>query len=582
MYYLPKIPNTVLVVLFAVYSVSCANRVPPSGGPKDKKPPKLIGSIPKNGNTEVKTQEITLLFDEPIVQKNMRKELLITPRLKADYETKIKKNTVILQLKEPLDSATTYTFNFRESIVDITEGNPAQNLVLAFSTGKILDTLQIKGHVQELLTHKAANKITVGLYDALIDTLDLFNSPPYYLTETNKKGDYIFRNIKPGMYKVYAFKDGNNNNTCQSDREPYAFLNTAITLDSNVVADTLNLQHLNIDTLKIKRAKTKGHYFVATTSKYLTNISTKASNDSTLWFNLDKTHKEIKFYNTFPIKDSLLVTLQLSDSLNQTVKDTVYLKFEESTRSYDEFDPKITALEVYPESKKIKVALATSKPAQFYNTDSIRISLDSINYILFDSTWNIQTANHKTSFTLTNTLPVAYLDSLGTKNKTTGTKTKVAVENPNIGKQALPKKVLTKKKKKSEYKFMIPKGSIISIENDTSKQIATTIKPLYKKDFGLVKGKITTNYTHYIIQLVTPDFKVVKEISAAKKYTLKNITPGEYMIRILIDTNQNGRWDPGNILLNELPEPVLIYKDANGESKTSIRAKWEIKLDLFF
>ncbi|VAW28264.1 hypothetical protein MNBD_BACTEROID06-717, partial [hydrothermal vent metagenome] len=74
----------------------CANRVPPSGGPKDEDPPKLIGSIPKSGNTNVKTTEITLLFNELVVTKNIKKELLITPRIDFDYDYTIKKNTIII------------------------------------------------------------------------------------------------------------------------------------------------------------------------------------------------------------------------------------------------------------------------------------------------------------------------------------------------------------------------------------------------------------------------------------------------------------------------------------------------------
>ncbi len=591
MYYLHNIRKAILALLAGFSITSCANRVPPSGGPKDKTPPTLIGSIPKNGNTNVHTQEITLLFDEPIVQKNIRKELLITPRITSDYEYKIKKNTFILTLEEPLDSATTYTFNFRNSLVDITEGNPAIDLVLAFSTGTILDTLQIKGNVRDLFTHKPAAKLIVGLYDAN-DTLDLFNSPPYYLTKTDKKGNYLFRNIKAGSYLLYAFNDANNNNTCQSDREPYAFLEQAIQLDSNLVADTLNLQYLNIDTLKIKRAKPKGKYFIAVANKYLTDVSLTAANDSTLWYTLDKDHKEIKLYNTFLIKDSLMVQAELQDSLQQTAIDTFYLKFPETKRELDTYEAKLTKLEVYPESKKIQFKLTTNKPSFLTCLDSIRILNDTLNSIHFNSTWNIKKNKTLTEFLFSNNLPKAYLDSIAGKNKTAakpGSKPNAPDATQLIeggitrlkpgDKKTLPQ---TKKTSKKDYQLILPKGTLHSIEQDIAKQLATNMKPSYEKSFGTLLGKITTSYTHYTLQLITDDYKVVRELSPTTKFKITHIKPGDYRIRILIDKNKNGRWDAGNILKHQLPEPVLIYKDADGNTKTTVRANWEIELDISF
>jgi len=45
--------NIISILIILTWS-ACANRVPPTGGPKDEIPPKLVGSIPKDGNTNVK------------------------------------------------------------------------------------------------------------------------------------------------------------------------------------------------------------------------------------------------------------------------------------------------------------------------------------------------------------------------------------------------------------------------------------------------------------------------------------------------------------------------------------------------
>ena len=95
-------------------------------------------------------------------------------------------------------------------------------------------------------------------------------------------------------------------------------------------------------------------------------------------------------------------------------------------------------------------------------------------------------------------------------------------------------------------------------------------------------GEITSNYTLYTIQLLDKDYTIIQEKSASKNYKFNYIPPGEYFIRIMIDANKNGKWDAGNILLNELPEPIIIYKNEDGNSKTTMRVDFIISLDLTF
>ena len=554
----------------------CANRVPPKGGPKDTDPPKLLGSIPKTGSTNVSGQDITLLFDELVVVKNIKKELLITPRIESEYTYKTKKNTIILSLEEPLDTATTYTFNFRDAIVDITEGNPAIDLIIAFSTGNILDTLQLTGEVIDLYTEKPQEDVIVGLYKPN-DTLDLFNSPPYYLAQTNKKGAYTFRNIKADDYKLYGFKDKNNNLMCESDREAYAFLDSLILLDSNYVANTLKLQQLNIDTLQLKRTRASGKYFYAVANKGLTSAKLKPTNDSTIWYSYGDGRKEIKIYNTFNSKDSLLVELTMSDSLYQTKTDSFYVSYPESQRSFDEFKVSTSEVVLTPENKKIEFEINATKPIRYELTDSIYIAQDTLAQIYFDSTWNISYNETKTELTLSNYLPKAYLDSLNISPTNQSSANRGARIEPTASKQPI-----AKQKSNTNYQLIIPKATFISIESDSSELNESKLKPSYSKDFGMLMGSITTEKSNYTIQLLDKNFKVVDEKKSGTNYKFSFVPPGEYSLRILIDENKNGRWDTGNILLNQLPEPIFIYKDAEGKSKTTIRANWELTLDLTF
>jgi hypothetical protein len=99
---------------------------------------------------------------------------------------------------------------------------------------------------------------------------------------------------------------------------------------------------------------------------------------------------------------------------------------------------------------------------------------------------------------------------------------------------------------------------------------------------GVVLGNITTNYKSYFIQLLDTKFKVIQEQKNNQRYVFSEVKPGDYFIRILIDTNENGKWDYADFRYNQIAEPVIIYMDETGTSKTAVRANWELNVDLTF
>src|SRR5690606_29310666 len=94
------------------------------------------------------------------------------------------------------------------------------------------------------------------------------------------------------------------------------------------------------------------------------------------------------------------------------------------------------------------------------------------------------------------------------------------------------------------------------------------------KDTGLIKGKIITDKQAYTIQLLDKSFTPLFEAHNSKNYQFTLIPPGEYILRILIDNNENGTWDEGNILENKEPEEIYFYKEP-----VIIRANWERELE---
>ena len=135
---------------------------------------------------------------------------------------------------------TTYNINFRDGVQDLNEGNPAENLRIAFSTGAIIDSLIIAGRVKETFSEKAPDKITVALYQS--DTFNIYNHTPTYFTKCNKEGVFSIQNLKPGTYYVYAFDDKNKNLKVDSKTERFGFKTLPVMLNQNADSTLVLLQ----------------------------------------------------------------------------------------------------------------------------------------------------------------------------------------------------------------------------------------------------------------------------------------------------------------------------------------------------
>lgn len=65
------------------------------------------------------------------------------------------------------------------------------------------------------------------------------------------------------------------------------------------------------------------------------------------------------------------------------------------------------------------------------------------------------------------------------------------------------------------------------------------------------------------------------KIGPSLRYNNKLFVPGDYQIRILYDTNQNGVWDPGDFYKHLQPEIAVPLKN-----KISVRSNWDNEIDI--
>ncbi|MDX1629710.1 MAG: Ig-like domain-containing protein, partial [Fulvivirga sp.] len=334
-----RIIKTVIYLITLIILAQCANVRQPTGGDKDEIPPELTDSTPSHESLNYSGTEITLTFNEAVKLKNAKKQLLITPRIDQEYEIKARKEKVFISFENPLDSNTTYTFNFRQGIQDLNEGNPADNLKLAFSTGNYLDSMQITGHVNNILTNTPAKQFIVALYLAQ-DTLNPLEDPPLYLTKTNDEGKFALENLKQNRYLLYTYNDQNNNLTLEAQSEAHGFYPDTINLTKNYDSLYLNAYAIDDRPLTFEGTRQSGTVMLFRFNKYLTELKLNTPGSFPLYYNFDnhaakqdELNTSVQVFSPEEVyTDSIQVTFNAVDSLRQRLIDSTFIQFAETNR----------------------------------------------------------------------------------------------------------------------------------------------------------------------------------------------------------------------------------------------------------
>ena len=225
--------KNILFVFILFFVVSCANRVTPSGGPRDTMPPVVRSCSPPDSSLRFSSREIRITFDELVALNDLKGQLLVSPVMISPPEVRAVKKQLIISLPDTLQSNTTYTIRFGKSIVDVHEGNPLEDYQYVFSTGDYLDSLVLAGNVVDAATSRSLKAMSVMVYRDMASAGDSlpYNSVPAYFSRTNDKGGFRIGNMASGRYRIYALEDKNGNYRYdESDGEGLAFLSDPVDL----------------------------------------------------------------------------------------------------------------------------------------------------------------------------------------------------------------------------------------------------------------------------------------------------------------------------------------------------------------
>lgn len=239
------------ILIGAVMLVSCGQQVAPTGGPKDSLPPKLAVAVPGINAINFKSDRITLYFDEYVTLDNPFEKITYSPIPKVNPSTDAKLRTITIKIKDTLEPNTTYSIDFGESIKDINEGNILKNFNYAFSTGQYIDSAFLTGQVFLAETGLTDSTLVAVLHNNLDDSA-VANVKPKYFARLKGDGSFLFRNLKPGVYNLFAIKDQNGDRKYDQPSELIAFMDNTILIgiDTSVVLNAFEAARTDSTVIK--------------------------------------------------------------------------------------------------------------------------------------------------------------------------------------------------------------------------------------------------------------------------------------------------------------------------------------------
>lgn len=529
------------VICFLVHS--CARVGSPVGGPKDTLAPKFLSSNIDTTRINVKRDihELRLDFDEYITLKDINKNLIISPpikNIKRILPSNIANKFVLIQWADTLQANTTYNFNFGNAIVDNNEANILRYFNFAFSTGDKLDDLYVSGEVKDAMAIKKKsgnneNKLVVGLYQAK-DTIN-YRQKPYYITKVDEDGYYELNYLSPGKYKIIAFDDDNGNSVYDPGKEKIGFQKEVLDIQKSVSG--LNLKvYPSKKPLKYSEMKEIAGGVLMLFEGHPEEVKVQS---------LTEKLKDIKVTHN-PKSDSVRIWF---DAVKNDIGQTANEKLTFSHNIGPKKDSTYNVSLFYRYNKKNVMDIDSDNDgASLPPKTDFKIVSGYIIDKIDPSKWTLNIKG----------------DSLNTIPFTA----RISETNP-YQIQVQSDFIIGK-----SYQLTIPKETVSSFyaRNVQSKRFDFDIAKA--DDFGSLEFTLqNAPATHYWIQLLDDSEKVVyQKYTKGSEIKFNILKPGEYIVRILVDNNENKYWDEADFAHEIFAEDVFVFY-----KKAIVRGLWETK-----
>lgn len=524
-----KVPGFIIVLVLLFTLVQCAKKGMPEGGPRDEEPPKFIRANPENYTTNFNAEEIRIFFNEYIKLDKPQQQIIISPPM--DPKPNIMplgtaRRDIKIEIFDTLEDNTTYTINFGKSIVDNNEGNPFNYFKYVFSTGDYIDSLKVSGTVRDASLKAPKEAITVMLYEvdsAYSDSVVYKKTPRYVTYSQDSTFTFSLENLKEGTYKMVGIMDKNNNYLYNPKSEKIGFV------AQDIVIPTDSTYEITVFKEELDFSPKRPSYL--------------------------KGHKILFGYEGSPDLDSLSINLlnetpegYISRVIKDPVKDSLYYWYN-----------------IKPESDSLAFEVVTPKTRDTLFTRLSTLDRDSLNV-------STEGGGMNQDFKFKATTPIIDYreDLLNIMDQDSLDVPFTTSFNP------LQNEIVVKFEKSpaSKYQVSALPGAITDLFEETNDTITQSIRTKALSDYGsIILNLPNIESFPVIVQLTDTKGKVLAEQFSenSSNFNFRFLNPGNFLIRVIFDRNENQKWDTGNYLKKRKPEMIKYYSDT-----LEVRANWDL------
>lgn len=601
--------NLLLCLLALLLTAACASIGNPDGGRFDETPPRVVGSSPADGAVNVSKRKVQILFDEYIKLEKASEKVVISPPQIEPANVRADGKRVKVDFYDSLRANTTYTIDFSDAIEDNNEGNPMGQYTFSFSTGDVIDTMQVSGRVLNAADLEPIKGIMVGLYPADSTWNDtLFRTRPFLrVSRTNGEGRFTIKGVKDGAYRVRALDDKDGDFVFSQKNERVAFDTMVYVTGSfpDVRMDTVWRDSLWYDSIRVVPYT---HY---TPDDVLLLAFLEDGQERHLLKTVYPEPTNFTFYFTAPSDSTprikglnfdercLVADASLkNDTVTFWVTDTALIHRQDTLSmilSYMETDTLgqlvVTndTLDLSPKTTYAKIAAERSKQIEAWEKDRERRQKKAKKPLPYEEnpyerTW--LEAGFKPSGSLAPNQNVRYLAKEPILEVDT-TKIHFYVKKDT---DWLPAPFLFMPEERSaksymlyaewepgqKYRFVMDTAAVVSVLEHESKSVRQEFHVRAVEEYGSIFIHVISPDTGVVVQLLSKNDKVEAQQRTDKEGNADFffMKPGEYYMRCYVDANGNGQWDTGDYASGLQPERVYYFG-----KPLPLKAQWDLRQD---
>ncbi|MDC1508852.1 Ig-like domain-containing domain [Saprospiraceae bacterium] len=519
-----------LAIMLLLYS--CASTGNPSGGSRDKIPPKILDEkSTTNFQTNFTKQQIELNFDEFINLKNPQQQVVVSPPLiyPLQFDHRGKRVRINFHEDEILKDDVTYSISFGDAIEDFRESNKLENLKFVFGTGDILDSLSFTGSVLDSYTREPAKDILVMLYDTLYRDSIPYQDRPYYFAKTDEDGKFRIENMKSDTFRIFALGDANLNYIYDQDTELIGFSDSLY-----IISDSM-------------RSSIEIEIFTGQTEPSIFDV------------NKDEFGVVRLEFDQSPVDVSNRASDTIMSVYPQIKKDSLLLWYDM---------PSDTLLTFFIQEDTINININTLKKSKTGPLTNIDVNAKLSTGIMKGDSLKF-TFNHPLSSIDTDLIKLHYTnDTL--EQALAGWKTGILSNDP------FGLYITYSWKEKDTISVSIDSLALLDIYKNTIDSFGLKFKIEQTETRGIIQFELTEikDNIDYVVEFQKSNKLVKKLVMNSENNTviLPGLKAGKYKAIIIEDINKNRRWDAGNYLEHRQSE-VIRTVDIE-----ELRENWEIEV----